>query len=280
MRAFLRKAIAYCVVIPGAILMLIPIAWMLLTCFKKESQLYKFPIEWWPQPWVWSNFARLFGADPKVIVPFDRFLVNTIIITFVCLIEQVLAASLVAYGFARLRFPGRDVLFVILLGTMMLPSQVTLIPRYILFNELGWVDTWLPLLVPPLFGGGAYFVFLLRQFFMTIPLEMEDAARIDGCSTLQSYWRILLPLSIPVLTVIAVFSFIGHWNDFFGPLIYLNSMEKLTLAVGLNMLRGQYGTDWTLLMPATMMMALPCIILFIVFQQYFIQGIVMTGIKG
>ncbi len=280
LKRLLRQVFAYLILIPGAVAMLIPVVWMVLTCFKQQGQLYTFPPKWWPDPWVWTNFSRLFGSDPKVVVPFDKFLVNTIIITFTCLVEQVLAASLVAYGFGRLRFPGKDLLFIILLGTMMLPSQVTIIPTYMLFSALGWVDTWLPLLIPPLFGGGAFFIFLLRQFFLTIPIELEDAARIDGCNTFQCYWRIMLPLSLPVLTVVGVFSFIGHWNDFFGPLIYLNSLNKLTLAVGLSMLRGQYGTDWTLLMPASLMMALPCIILFMLFQRYFIQGIVMTGIKG
>jgi ABC-type glycerol-3-phosphate transport system permease component len=186
---------------------------------------------------------------------------------------------MVAFAFARLEFRGREPLFWLVLSTMMLPGQVTMIPVFILFNWLGWVDTLKPLIVPSFLGGGAFYIFLLRQFFTNIPRDLDDAAKIDGCSPFTLYWKIILPLSKPALATVAVFSFVGHWNDFMTPLIYLNSPENQTIAVGLQSFRGQYGTDLHLLMAASTLALLPVLAIFASAQRYFIQGITFTGMK-
>jgi len=274
-RYVLGRLFLYPVLIGGACILLIPLAWLLSSSLKPSGLIFVIPPQWFPRPLRWANYAEVWQA-----IPFALFTRNTLIITVIALVGSLSSASIVAFGFARLRFPFRDVLFLVLLGTMMIPSQVTLIPQYILFHKLGWLDTFLPLTVPTFFGGGAYNIFLMRQFLMTLPLELDDAGRIDGCSTFQIFLRIILPQSKPVLGVIAIFGFMGNWNAFFGPLIYLNSTEKYTLALGLNLFKGMHYTAWNLLMAASFMVALPCILLYFVAQRYFIQGIVFTGIKG
>ncbi|HEY3411745.1 MAG TPA: carbohydrate ABC transporter permease [Armatimonadota bacterium] len=226
----------------------------------------------------WENFKN---ALTQPGMPFIVFLKNTLIIVVLTVLGATLSAALCAYGFARLRFRGRQPLFILLLATMMIPGQVTMIPVYILFKELHWINTFLPLIVPAWFGGGAFSIFLLRQFFQGIPFEMEEAARIDGCGPLSTWWRIILPLSIPALATIAIFTFMGAWNDFMGPLIYVNDTDKFTLALGLNLFKGQYGTDTPhLMMAATLVVLMPVLILFFVAQKQFIQGIVVSGVKG
>lgn len=274
-RNLIGEVIAYIIVGMGSVVLLIPFAWMISTALKEPGVIFTFPLKWIPHPVVWHNFIEAWTS-----VPFGTFLKNTCIITFSCIIGQVLSGSLVAYGFARLRFPGRNVLFIILLSTIMIPYQVTMIPQFILFNYLGWIDTFKPLIVPFFFGGSAFYIFLLRQFFLTISPEMDDAAKIDGCTLFGIYYRIILPLSKPALGIIAIFSFAGHWNAFVLPLIFLSSMEKFTLALGLNFFRGMYLTEWNLLMAATLLVILPCLLLFFFAQKYFIQGIVITGLKG
>jgi multiple sugar transport system permease protein len=204
---------------------------------------------------------------------------NTVIITGMSVIGVLLSSPLVAYGLARIDWKGRDVLFLLIVSTMMVPYQVTMIPVYLLFNSLGWINTYLPLTVPSYFGN-AFFIFLLRQFFMTIPRELSDAARIDGCSELTIYARIILPLAKPSLAVVALFQFIWVWNDFLGPLIYLKDQTSYTLSLGLQQFQSGYQTEWALLMAAASMMTLPIIILFFLTQRTFIQGITLTGIKG
>jgi len=265
---------AYVVLIVGSIISLIPFFWMVTSSFKDPSKVFADPPQWWPKPWLWSNYAKAFEK-----MPFALYTWNTIKITATCLVGQLLSCSLVAFGFARMRFPGRDVLFVVLLSTMMLPAQVTMIPVFKIFATLGWYDTFLPLTVPAFFGS-AFFIFLLRQYYMTIPHEMDEAARIDGASTWQVYWRVLLPQAKPALATVAIFSFMAHWNDFLGPLIYLSSPAKRTLALGLYAFQGQYSTDWNYLMAASTVVMLPLLILFFAAQKYFIQGVVISGVKG
>lgn len=224
---------------------------------------------------VWSNYH-----DALTVLPFGTFLKNTLTITLLGIIGHTLSASLVAFGFSRMRFPGRDVLFIMVLSTMMLPAQVTMIPTFVLFVKLRWIDTLRPLIVPAYFGGGAFFIFLLRQFFLTLPSELEDAAKIDGCNALGIYRNVALPLSKPALATVAVFSFMAHWNDFMGPLIYTQSMEKKTLALGLYSFKGLHGTEYHLMMAAAIAVLLPVLIIFFSAQKYFVQGIVMSGIKG
>ncbi|MGQ9553987.1 MAG: carbohydrate ABC transporter permease [Anaerolineae bacterium] len=274
-RNFLFKLIIYPVLILGAIVMLIPLAWLLSSSLKPSGLIFVVPPQWIPKPIAWQNYARVWQ-----LIPFALYTRNTLIITIFSIIGGVSSAAICAFGFARLRFPGRDVLFLILLSTMMIPEQVTLIPTYIIFRIIGWLDTYYPLIVPTFFGGGAFSIFLLRQFFMRLPLELDDAARIDGCGSFGIFFRILLPQARPALGVLAIFGFMGNWNGFFLPLIYLNSPDKYTLSIGINLFRGTQFAAWNLLMAASTMMALPCIVLYFVAQRYFIQGIVFTGIKG
>ncbi|MHB0878617.1 MAG: carbohydrate ABC transporter permease [Anaerolineae bacterium] len=264
----------------GAFLLLIPLAWMVSTSLKQPGDVLKFPPEWLPQPIVWRNYIDAVSLD---YAPFGTFFKNTVIITFVGMVGQVLSSSAVAFSFARLRWSGRDVLFMVVLATMMLPYQVTLIPVFIIFRKLDWVDTLLPLTVPAFFGGGAFSIFLLRQFMMSIPLEMDDAARIDGCGTADIYARSLIPRARPALITVAIFSFLAHWNDFIGPLIYLNSTSNYTLALGLRIIQGYGGYSvqrMDLLMAASLIVMMPVLVLFFVAQRYFIQGVVVSGVKG
>jgi multiple sugar transport system permease protein len=268
------RSLAYTALIIGSIISLIPFVWMLTSSFKDPAMVFRDPPQWWPDPWLWSNYAKAFDK-----MPFALYTWNTVKITGVCLVGQLLSCSMVAYGFARMRFPGRNVLFIVLLATMMLPAQVTMIPVFKIFTSLGWYDTFLPLTVPAFFGA-PFFVFLLRQYYMTIPHEMDESARIDGASSWQIFWKVLLPQARPVLATVAIFSFMAHWNDFLGPLIYLGDPAKRTLALGLYAFQGQYATDWNYLMAASTVVMLPLLILFFIGQKYFIQGVVISGVKG
>jgi multiple sugar transport system permease protein len=269
-----RRIISYSALGIGAVISLIPFLWMLTSSFKDPASIFHDPPIWWPHPWLWSNYAKAFDK-----LPFGLYTWNTVKITATCLVGQALSCSLVAYGFARLRFPGRNFLFIVLLATMMLPMQVTMIPVFKIFSSLGWYDTFLPLTVPAFFGA-PFFIFLLRQYYMTIPHEMDEAARIDGASTWQVFWRVLLPQAKPALVTVALFSFMANWNDFLGPLIYLSSPAKRTLALGLYAFQGQYATDWNYLMAASTVVMLPPLVLFFIGQKYFIQGVVISGVKG
>jgi len=278
-RHSVRKTLAtigvYALLISGVFLVMIPFLWMLSTSLKSLEDVWMLPPQWIPHPIRWDNYIKAFQ-----VMPFFRYTINTLVITIACIAGTLMSASLVAYGFARLRFPGRDILFFMLLATMMIPGQVTLIPTFILFKYLGWIDTIYPLTVPAFFGGGAFAVFLLRQFFMNLPIELDEAAKLDGCGPFTIYWRILLPLTKPALGSLAIFVFMGTWNDFMGPLIYLNSMSKRTIALGLNAFLGQYGGDWQLMMAAAVIFLLPCLVIFFMAQKAFIQGIVVSGSKG
>lgn len=277
---YLLLGLTYAILIAGSGLLLIPLVWMISTALKLPGDVLVFPPVWIPDPVMWSNFP---DSMTQSYAPFLLFFKNTLTITALALVGQLLSASVVAFSFARLRWWGRDQLFLIMLATLMLPYQITLIPTFILFKTLGWVDTLLPLIVPYYFGGGAFYIFLIRQFFMTIPLEMDDAARIDGCDTARLFWSIILPLAKPALATAAIFSFLSHWNDFLGPLIYLNSTENYTLSLGLRLLQGYggYGIQrWDLLMAASLIVMAPVLLLFFFAQKYFIQGVVVSGLKG
>jgi ABC-type glycerol-3-phosphate transport system permease component len=222
-----------------------------------------------------ENYPEAWSAKP-----FTRYLLNTLFVTALCILGQVLTSSLVAFGFARLEFPGQNLFFLVVLATMMLPQEVTMIPTYLIFRSLGWIDTFLPLIVPSFLGGGAFSIFLFRQFFLTLPRELDEAARMDGCSSLGIYWNILMPLCKPIIATLAVFAFVGHWNDFLTPLIYLNSSDKFTLAIGLRFFQGVYLTDMHLLMAASTLVLLPVLVVFFLGQRYFVKSIVLSGIKG
>jgi ABC-type glycerol-3-phosphate transport system permease component len=213
-------------------------------------------------------------------LPFHRFVLNTYTITIINIIGQTLSCSLVAYGFARFRFRGRKALFLLLLSTMMLPGQVTVIPVYLIWNKAHLVDTFAPLSIPAWFAQSAFFVFLLRQFFLNIPRELDEAAMIDGCGPLRIWWQILMPLSKPAITTVAVLSFIGHWDDFVGPLIYLNDLSNYTVSIALRLFQDQYGSEFSLLMAAALVHIIPVVVLFFLAQRYFVKGIAMTGLKA
>lgn len=285
-RSVLGIASRYVVLIGLSLLFALPFFWMLGTSLTPEKDVLDPHRPMFPPNLVERIALELRGkgnyheALVEQKLPFDLFLMNTVTITALCIIGQTLSAACVAFAFARLNFPLREPLFLLVLSTMMLPPQVTMIPQFILFAKIGWVDSLKPLIVPAFFGGGAFFIFLLRQFFLTIPKELEDAARLDGCSTFGVFRHLVLPLSMPALITVALFSFIGHWNDFLGPLIYTQSLEKKTLALGLTAFKGLTGTEYHLLMAASVAVLMPVIVIFFVAQRYFVQGIVSTGLKG
>ena len=262
--------------IAGGIIVMIPLAWMLSTSLKPPHQITKFPPIWIPDPFVWSNYVRAVTIFPVSFVVFVR---NSMYMSLMITLGTVLSNAIVAFAFARLSFRGSRVLFFIVLSTMMLPQQVTMIPLFILFSRIGWINSYNPLIVPHFFAN-AYFVFLLRQFYTTIPRELDDAARIDGCGVIGLFLRILLPLSKPALGITAIFAFTWSWNEFLGPLIYLSRMETYPLAIALSLLRAAHGVLWSELMVVSFIAMLPPVLLFFVAQKHYIQGIVITGVKG
>ncbi|MFH1902691.1 MAG: carbohydrate ABC transporter permease [Candidatus Omnitrophota bacterium] len=267
------KTVWYIVLGLGAITMLVPFFWMLSTSLKEAGAVFTFPPQWIPKPILWRNYADAWNA-----VPFGRFYLNSIFISISQTFGVLLTSSLAAYAFARLEFPGRDKLFFLYLATMMLPGAVTMIPVFILLKMVGWIDTYKALIIPGLFT--AYGTFLLRQFFMSIPGDLEDAARIDGCSKMGIYRHVVIPLSKPALATLGTMTFIGSWNSFMWPLIVTNSMEKKTLPIGLASFQGLYTTDWTLLMAASIIVMVPTLVVFIFNQRFFVEGIKLSGMKG
>lgn len=272
---YVRRAIQYAIMLLLSAIFMLPIFWLVTSSLKTQGQVFALPPVWLPNPPQWGNYAEAVRRAPLLL-----WLRNTAIITSLAIIGNILSSSLVAFSFARLRFPGKNFLFILLLSTMMLPEVVTLIPRFILFRQLGWTDTFLPMVVPPFLGGGAYNIFLVRQFYMTIPRDFDEAARLDGASNFAIWWRIMLPLSIPVLIAITIFSFVYHWNDFLHPLIYLFSEDKKTLALGLRAFINPTDASWNITMAASMFIVAPIMVLFFIGQRYFIRGIVMSGIQG
>ncbi|WP_261176982.1 carbohydrate ABC transporter permease [Anaerobacillus sp. CMMVII] len=250
------------------------IFWMLSTALKESWQVFEYPVRWIPDPIRWDNFITTFTS-----LPFGKWALNTAFITLLTIIGTLFSCTIVAYGFARFKARGKDVLFMLMLATMMLPGAVTMIPVFYLFLKLEWVNTYLPLIVPSFFGN-AFFIFLLRQFFLTLPIELEEAARIDGLNTIGILYRIILPLTVPALITVAIFQFNGAWNDFMGPLIYLNKPELYTLSLGINFFKNVNETQWNFLMAASVVTMLPSLILFFLGQKYFVESITLSGIKG
>jgi multiple sugar transport system permease protein len=265
----------YIILSLAAALLAIPLFWMLSTSLKTLQQQIAWPPIWIPNPLAWQNYP-----DAYNFLPLGRYAANTLLIVAVTMVGTFFSCPIVAYAFARIRFPGRDAFFVVLIATIMLPQAVRLIPTYLMFDWLGWLNTYLPLTVPAFFGS-PFFIFLLRQYFRTFPEDLADAARVDGASELGILLRIFLPMAGPALAVVAIFSFQAHWNDFFGPLIYLNKEEMRTLALGLYYFKAyQDTTNWGQMMAAASTMTVPVLVLFALFQRHFIQGVALTGIKG
>ncbi len=271
----IKRVLGYTILIALSCIFLIPFVWSLSASFKSLLQVYAVPPVWIPKPIHWENYVRIFK-----LLPLLRFFWNTIVITTLSVVGQILSASLVAYAFARLRWPLRDFFFILLLSTMMLPTQVTLIPQFLLYQYLGWMDTYLPLIVPHFLGVSAFSIFLLRQFFKSVPLELEEAARIDGSSFFRTFWTIILPLSKPALATIVILTFIQKWNEFMPPLIYLQTYEKFPISLGINMFKDVYSSLPHYIMATSMVALVPILILFFVAQKYFVKGIMLSGLKG
>jgi multiple sugar transport system permease protein len=257
------------------IFFILPLLWMLSTALKEDQQVLAYPPRLLPNPWRWSNFPEAF-----TFVPFLTYLGNSITVAILSVLGSLISCSLPAYAFARMQWRGRDALFILVLSTIMLPYQVTMIPLYVIFSKIGWINTLKPLIIPHFFGN-PFFIFLLRQFFLGIPKELSDSALIDGCSELRILWDIILPLSKPALMVVALFQFLSSWNEFLAPLIYLNDKNLFTISLGLAQMRSAYGLSrFSLIMAATSLFVIPVIVLFFFAQKTFIQGITFTGLKG
>lgn len=269
-----QTAFIHLLLLGFSFIFMIPLFWSLSTSLKSLEQVFAIPPTWIPDPIKWSNYLRLF-----IEAPFFRFIGNSVLLVVLNVIGQVVSVSMVAFGFGRLRFPGKNFLFILMLSTLMIPYYVTLIPTFVMYNYFGWINTYIPLVLPA-FTGSSYLIFLVRQFVLTIPLELDDAARIDGCSTFKLFWNIITPLLVPALTLVVVFTVVGTWNDFFGPLIYLSDTNKYPLSLGLVLLQGQRETDWPLLMAATLISVLPLLIIYFFAQKKLIGGIASVGLKG
>jgi multiple sugar transport system permease protein len=270
----LRTVLVYALLIGLSAMFLLPFLWMVSTSLKQQQDVFSYPPSFFPNSFEWRNYI-----DGWTILPFTTFLVNSLIVTLSNVVGNLISCSLVAFGFARLRARGRDVLFLLLLATLMIPREVTIVPRFLLFSQLGLVNTLWPLILPAWFGY-AFFIFLLRQFFLSIPQELDDAARIDGASTLRILVEIILPLSGPALATVAIFAFIGNWTNLLDPLIYLRSTELYTLALGLNLFRGVNFTQFNLLMAVSIITLIPVLVVFFLSQKLFVQGITLTGMGG
>jgi multiple sugar transport system permease protein len=273
-----RAVIVYTVLILGLIPSLLPLIWLIRSAFMGDQQIFTSPPEWIPDPWQPQNFAQVFET-----VPFGRYLLNTIIVEAGVMVGMIFSCSLGAFSFARMQWRGRNVVFALTISTLLLPYAVTIIPTFWMWQNLGAIDTFVPLIAPAFFGGagmqGAFYIFMLRQFFMNIPYSLDEAAYVDGASPWWVWWKVVMPLSRPAVMVVVVFTFVNTWKDFLGPLIYLNSQENYTLAVGLASFQGAYTGQWGLLMAGAAMVLLPVIVLFAFAQKYFVQGVTFTGGK-
>lgn len=271
--AVLRRVLLYIVLILIAVIMVVPFLWMLSTSLKTQYDAVKIPPVWIPDPPQWENYVKLFTEQPMF-----QFMLNTIKIVFFVVLGQLFFSSLAAYSFARISFKGRNVVFFFYIATLMVPGQVTMIPTYLMFAKAGLTDNHLALILPAFFS--AFGVFLLRQFFMSLPRELEEAAEIDGCNPFMTYWRIMLPLVVPAMLTLGVFTLMNTWNDYMGPLIYLSSPEKYTMTLGIVYFKGVYTTQWNLVMAGSIVSVVPILIAYLCAQKYFIEGIAFSGVKG
>ena len=269
------KGLSYLLLLAIALLILLPFYWMFLTSILPISEVYSTSTKWLPRRIDLSAYVNAFSSE---VLPFARLFMNSVIVATSVTILQVFTSSLAAYSFARLRYPGRDILFWVYLATLMIPVQVTMIPTFIILGWLGWVDTYRGLILPAAFS--PFGVFLLRQYFLTLPYELEDAARIDGASFLQTYWLIIMPLAGPAITALSIFTFLAQWNEFLWPLIVVNRLEMFTLSIGLQYYRGLEFAQWPEVMAVSLVSMLPVLIVFLVQQRRFVQGIALTGLTG
>jgi len=269
------RVVIHLVLIALSVVFLLPFFWMLSTALKSESQIFVNPPVWFPRPMQWDNFKKAVEY-----IPFFKYMRNTTFVAIMDVLGTVIACPLAAYGLSRIEWKGRDALFFITIAVMMIPTEVTMVPSFVLYNKLGLVGTYLPLYITSFFGGRPFMIFLLRQFFMNLPRDLEDAARIDGANELHIYAKIVLPLVVPGILTVALFRFMNSWNDFLGPLLYLSDEKMYTLSIGLQMFTTQYKTQWALLMAASLLITLPVIVIYFFVQKRFIEGITFSGIKG
>lgn len=269
-----REGLFYVILALLAVPFMMPLLWLISTAFKPAEMVYASPPQWIPNPVTLENFQKGWG-----LLDFPRFIRNSLLVTTLSVLGTLVSSSLVGYAFATLPARAKSALFKLLLATIMVPASVTLIPVFVLFSKLGWVNTYLPLIVPHFFAN-AFYVFLFRQFFRSLPWELFESAELDGCNPLMAYWKIALPLSRPALATVAVFAFIATWNDFLGPLVYLSTTDRYTLSLGLSLFHGLFYTQLQYLMPMSLVALLPVLLLFFIAQRYFVQGIVTTGLKG
>ncbi|MCI0394970.1 MAG: carbohydrate ABC transporter permease [Chloroflexi bacterium] len=270
----LSVVVVFLILTCGAMTQLAPLAYMVSTSLKDSRGIFELPIRWIPDPIVWRNYVEVWSK-----IELWRGFANSLLVAVTTTVAEVFVSAAAGYAFARMRFPGRNTLFIMLLITMMIPGVVTLIPSFVLFRYLEWIDTFKPLIVP-LFFGTAFATFLSRQFFLTLPRELEDAAKVDGASPLQTFWYIFLPLAGPILATLGGLGFIARWNDYLGPLIYINSQEKYTVPLMLAQLNGLYEREWNLLMAGSVIALLPIVVILLVMQKYFVESVATTGLKG
>ncbi len=270
-------ALIYLLVSALGVLFLVPLFWLVSSSLKIGTEIFNQPVQWWPAVPQWQNYPDAWNA-----LPFTRFLCNTLFVTLVPLVAEVFVSAIVAYGFSRFAFPGRNLLFMVMISTMFLPDVVKLIPTFLIWKQFNLIDNYDPLVLASLLGGTPLFIFLMRQFFSSVPKEIEEAAIIDGANVFQTFTRVMIPLIRPALLSVSIIGFQGHWNDFLNPLIYLNSQAKYTMTVGMYFFTG--GTNerphWEWLMAMSTLMVIPILILFIIFQRYFIEGLTSGGVKG
>ncbi len=274
-KRIIGKVLLYIFIILSSLIFALPFIWLLRSSFMETGQIFILPPEWIPKPFRWQNYKEALS-----VYPFGRYFLNNLTIVFLVELGVLLTSTIVAFSFSRLRWKGRDLLFILLLTALMVPYAVTLIPTFILWKALKSIDTYRPLIIPAWFGGGMFNIFLLRQFFLTIPYELDESAYIDGASPLRVLFQIVLPLSKPALLTVSIFTFMGVWGDVLGPVVYLNSTEKYTLAVALANFVSTYTGQWNYLMAASVVVTLPPLILFFIGQRFFVQGITLTGLRG
>lgn len=273
-KRILGRLALHAVMILLGLTFLLPMAWVVSTSLKSSGEVFLLPIQWIPSAPRWSNYAEVFNR-----LPFGRFILNSLYVTIMGTVGAVVSAITVAYGLSRIRWPGREFVFTILLATLMLPGVVTLIPVFIIFKSIGWIGTFLPLWAPAWFGF-AFYIFLMRQFMMSVPLELDEAAKIDGASSFRILWQVIAPLCGPAIATVTIFAFLHHYNDFLGPLIYIAENDMFTLPLGLLWFQGRFGNFWHLVMAASVITIAPVVLLFFIAQRYFVQGAQFSGLAG
>ncbi|WP_230398441.1 carbohydrate ABC transporter permease [Novisyntrophococcus fermenticellae] len=274
-RKTISRVLTYIVLILGAAFCIVPLLWMVRSSLMNTVEIFAMPPKWIPSEFMWENYKEVFDT-----LPFGTYFLNSFIITFGCVAGTMLTSSICAYGLARINWKGRNVVFACVISSMMLPFAVTLIPTFLMWRTIGITDSVIPLIAPAWFGGGAFYIFLLRQFYMGIPRDFDEAAYLDGATHIQIFTYIILPVTRPAMAVVGMFAFLNAWNDFLGPLVYLNSEKKYTVALGLQLFTGSYRGEWNLMMAAACLVLIPVIIVFSFGQKYLVEGITMTGVKG